>query len=155
MNLPQLIIEGFTWTYPITKSYNKNLIEHPSLFNRKLQSNCPTSVRFYKKYLENKVTTQKLEPKVNTMLTIAQERKLTQQENDYLNKLNNQITMIIFNAEKKINSQQTSPWSPELYIEIRTVTLWNLTLTQLKTNISQYKTITSIQQTFKKIIDLT
>ena len=63
--------------------------------------------------------------------------------------------MIIFNAEKKINSQQTSPWSPELYIEIRTVTLWNLTLTQLKTNISQYKTITSIQQTFKKIIDLT
>ena len=89
------------------------------------------------------------------MLTIAQKRKLTQQENDYLNKLDNQITMIILNAENKINSQQTSPLSPELYIEIRTVTLWNLTLTQLKTNISQYKTITSIQQTFKKIIDLT
>ena len=41
-------------------SYNKVLkhkvIEQPSPFNRKLQSNCPTSVRFYKKYLEKKVT---------------------------------------------------------------------------------------------------
>ena len=34
------------------------------------------------------------------MLTIAQERKLTQEENDYLNKLDNQITMIMLNAEK-------------------------------------------------------
>ena len=89
-------------------SYNKvlkqKIKEHPSPFNRKLQSNYPTSVRFYKKYLEKKVTTQKLESKVNTMLTIAQEQKITQEENDYLNQLDNQITMIIFNAKKKIYS---------------------------------------------------
>ena len=89
------------------------------------------------------------------MLTITQERKLTQEENDYLNKLDNRITMIMLNTEKKRNSQETSPWSPELYIVIRKVTLWKLTLTKLKTNISQHKTITSIQQTLKIIIDIT
>ena len=61
----------------------------------------------------------------------------------------------MLNTEKKINSQQTSPWSPELRITIRTLILWKLTLTQLKTNISQHKTITSIQQTLKTTIDLT
>ena len=61
----------------------------------------------------------------------------------------------MINAEKKINFQQTSPWSPELHIAIRKVTLWKLTLTQLKTNISQHKTITSIQQTLTTTIDLT
>ena len=124
-------------------SYNKvmkqKVIEHPSPFNRKLQSNYPTSVRFYKNYLEKKVTTQKLESKVNTMLTIAQKRKLTQEENEYINKLDNQITLIMLNAENKINFQQTSSWSPELHITIRKVTLWKLTQTQLKTKISQQK----------------
>ena len=111
--------------FRVDLSYNKVLkqkvIEHPSPFNRKLQSNCPTSVRFYKKYLEKKVTTQKLESKVNTMLTIAQKRKLTQEENEYLKQLDIQITMIMLNAENKINSQQISPWSPKLHIAIRTV----------------------------------
>ena len=88
------------------------------------------------------------------MLKIAQERKLTQEENDYLNKLDNQITMIMLNAENKIHSQERSPWSPELHIAIRKVTLWKLTLTQLKTNISQHKTIASIQQTLKTTVDL-
>ena len=62
------------------------------------------------------------------MLTITQEQKLTQEENDYLNKLDNQITMIVLNAEKKRNSQETSPWSPELYIVIQKVTLRKITL---------------------------
>jgi len=70
------------------------------------------------------------------MLTIAQQRTLTQTEDESLNKLDNQITMLILNVEKRINSKQTSPWSSELRIAIRTVTLWKLTLTQLKTNIS-------------------
>ena len=61
----------------------------------------------------------------------------------------------MLNTEKKINSQQTSPWSPELRITIRTLILWKLTLTQIKTNISQHKTITSIQQTLNTTIDLT
>ena len=61
----------------------------------------------------------------------------------------------MLNPEKKINSQETSPWSPELHIAIRTVTLWKLTLTQLKTNISQHKTITYIQQALKTKVDLT
>ena len=83
------------------------------------------------------------------MLTIAQEWKLTQEENDCLNKLDNQITMIMLNAEKKINSQQIIPWFPELHIAIWTVTLWKLILTQLKTNIFQHKTITVIQKNIK------
>ena len=133
---------GFHWDLSYNKVMKQKVIEHPSPFNRKLQSNCPTSVRFYKKYLEKKITTQKLESKVNTMLTIAQKRKLTQEENEYLKQLDNQITMIMLNAEKKGNFQQTSPWPPELHIVIRTITLWKLTLTQLKTKISQQKRIT-------------
>ena len=88
------------------------------------------------------------------MLNIVQKRKLTQEENDSLNKLDNQITLIMLNAEKKIQSQKTSPWSPELNNAIRKVTLWKLTLTQLKTKISQHKTISSIQQTLRTKVDL-
>ena len=128
--------------------------ELPSPFERQLQSTCPTSVRFYKKFLEKKITQQKLEAKVNTLLTIAQQRTLTQEENESLNKLDNQITKIMINAEKKINCKQTSPWSPELHIAIRTVTLWKLTLTQLKTKISQHKNITSIQNKLTLTINL-
>ena len=95
---------GFHLNLSYNKVLKQKVIEHPSLFNRKLQSNCPTSVRFYKKYLENKITAQKLQSKVKKMLTIAQERKLTQEENDYLNQLDNQITIIMLNAENKINS---------------------------------------------------
>ena len=105
------------------KVLKQKVIEHPSPFNRKLQSNCPTSVRFYKKYLEKKVTKQKLESKVNALLNIPQKRKLTQEENDYLRKLDNQITLIMLNAEKKMNSQETSSWYPELHNAIRKVTL--------------------------------
>ena len=78
---------------------------------------------------------------MNAILTIAQQRTITQEEDESLNKLDNQITMIMLNAEKRINCKQTSPWSPELHIAIRTVTLWTLTLTQIKTNISQHKNI--------------
>jgi len=102
--------------------------ELPSPFDRQLQSKCPTSVRFYKKFLEKKITKQKLEEKVSTLLTIAHKRILTQEEDESLNKLDNQITTIMLNVEKKINCKQTSPWSPELHITIRTVTLWKLTL---------------------------
>ena len=62
--------------------------------------------------------------------------------------------MIMFNAENKTNFQETSPWSQELHIAIRKVTLWKLALTQLKTNLSQHKTITSIQQILKITVDL-
>ena len=119
---------GFHLDLSYNKVLKQKVIEHPSPFNRKLQSNCPESVRFYKKYLENKATKQKLESKVNTLLNIAQEQKLTQEENNYLNKLDNQITMIVLNAEKKRNSQETSPWSPELHIVIQKVTLRKITL---------------------------
>ena len=78
------------------------------------------------------------------MVTITQQRKLTQEEDESLNKLDNQITMIMLNAEKRVTCKQTSPWSPELHIAIRTVTLKKLNLTQFKTNISQHKNITSI-----------
>ena len=61
----------------------------------------------------------------------------------------------MLNAENKINAQQTTPWSPELNTAIRTVTLWKLTLTQLKTKISQHKSITTIQQALTTTIDLT
>ena len=136
-----------------TKVMKQKVIEHLSPFDRQLQSKFPTSVRFNKKFLD-KATTQKSEAKVNAMLTIAQQRTLTQEEDESLNKLDNQITIIMLNAEKKINCKQTSPWSPELHITIRTVTLWKLTLTELKTNISQHKNITSIQQTLPTTIDL-
>ena len=43
------------------------------------------------------------------MLTIAQQQTLTQEEDESLNKLDNQITVIMFNAEKRINYKQTSP----------------------------------------------
>ena len=128
--------------------------EIPSPFDRQLQSKCPTSVRFYKTFLEKKITKQKLEEKVSTLLTIAQKRILTKEEDDSLNKLDNQITMIMLNAEKKINCKQTSPWSPELHIAIRTVTLWKLTLTQLKTKVSQHKNILAIQNKLKVTINL-
>ena len=141
---------GFRLELFYNKVLKQKVIENPSQSNRKLQSNCPTSIRFYKKYPKKKVTKQKLESKVNTLLNISQKRKLTQEENDYLNKLDNQITMIMFNAEKKINSQEKSPCSPELHIAIRKVTFWKLTLTQLKTNISQHKPIMYIQQTLKQ-----
>ena len=146
---------GFHLDLSYNKVLKQKVIEHQYPFNRKLQSNCPASIRFYKKYLEKKLTTQKVESKVNTMLTIAQKWKLTQEENEYLKKLDNQITMIMLNAEYKITSQQIIPWSPELLIAIWTVTLWKLILTQLKTNTSQHKTITVIQQTLKTTIDLT
>ena len=119
-----------------TKVMKQKVIEHPSPFNRQLQSKCPTSVRFYKKFLEKKVTTQKLEANGSAMLTISQQRTLTRGENESLNKLDNQITMIMLNVEKKINCKQTRSWSSELHIAIRTVILWKLTLTQLKTKIS-------------------
>ena len=91
---------------------------------------------------------------MSTLLTIAQKRTLTQEEDESLNKLDNQITTIMLNAEKKINCKQTSPWSPELHIAIRTVTLWKLTLTQLKTKISQHKNITVIQNKLTLTINL-
>ena len=78
---------GFHLDLSYNKVLKQKVIEHPSPFNRKFQSNYSTSVRFYKKYLEKKVTTQKLESKVKTMLTVSQERKLTQEKNDYLKKL--------------------------------------------------------------------
>ena len=50
----------------------------------------------------------------------------------------------MLDVEKKINTQQTNSWSPELHIEIRTVTLWKLILIQLITRISQSKITTKI-----------
>ena len=52
------------------------------------------------------------------MLHIAQQRKLTRVEDDEFNQAYNQITSIILGTEKKINTQQISPWSPELHIAI-------------------------------------
>ena len=80
----------------------------PSLFNRKLQSKCPTSILIYKKYLKKK-TKQNLEPKVKELLKIAQQRRLTTNEDDELNKVDKKITSIMIGAEKKINNQQRSP----------------------------------------------
>ena len=54
-----------------TKVMKQKMIEHPSSFNRKLQSKCPTSIRFYINFLEKKVIMQKLEAKVSAMLPIA------------------------------------------------------------------------------------
>ena len=105
---------GFHLDLSYNKVLKQKVTKHPSPFNRKLQSNYPTSVRFYEKYLEKKVTKQNLESKVTALLTIVQTQKLTQAENDYLNKLDDQITLIMINAEKKINFQETSPWSPSL-----------------------------------------
>ena len=96
-------------------SYNKLLkqkvIEHPPPINRKLQSKCPTSVRLYKNYLEKKVTTQKLEAKVKALLVAAQQRKLNREEDESLNKVDNQITMIMLNSENKLilNKQSHFP----------------------------------------------
>ena len=137
-----------------TKVMKQKANEVPCPFDRQLQLKCPTSVIFYKKFLEKKTTTQNLEAKASTLLTIAQQQTLTQQEDESLNKLDNQITTIMLNAEKKINWKQTSPWSPELHIAIQTVTLWKLTLTQLKTKISQHKNITAIQNKLTLTINL-
>ena len=140
-------------------SYNKLLkqkvIENLSPFNRKLRSKYSTSVRLYRNYLEKKVTTQNLEVKVKALFVTAQQQKLNREEDESLNKVDNQITLTMLNTEKKINTQQTTPWSPELNTAIRTVTLWKLTLTQLKTKISQHKSITTIQQALTTTIDLT
>ena len=38
----------------------------------------------------------------------------------------------MINAENKINTPQTTPWSPELHTAIRTVSFWKLSLTELK-----------------------
>ena len=81
----------------------QKVIEYPPPFNRQLQSKCLISVRFYKKFLEKKVTKQKLETNVSAMLTITKQRTLTQKEDESLNKLDNQITMIMLNVEKRIN----------------------------------------------------
>ena len=46
-----------------TKVMKQKLNEIPSPFDRQLQSKYPTSVRFYKTFLEKKITKQKLEEK--------------------------------------------------------------------------------------------
>ena len=50
-----------------------------------------------------------LEAKVKALLVTAQQRKLNRKEDESLNKVDNQITLIILNEEKKINTQQTNP----------------------------------------------
>ena len=50
---------GFYLDLSYNKVLKQKVIEYPSPFNRKLQSNNPTTVKFYKKYLEKKVTKQK------------------------------------------------------------------------------------------------
>ena len=55
---------GFHLDLSYDKIMKQKTIYHPSPFNRKLQSKCPPSIRFYKYSLENKVTTQRLESKV-------------------------------------------------------------------------------------------
>ena len=49
---------GFHLDLSYNKVLKQKVIEHQYPFNRKFQSNFPTSVRFYKKYLEKKVTKQ-------------------------------------------------------------------------------------------------
>ena len=62
-------------------------IEFPSPFNKKLHSKCATSIRFFKRYLENKITEQKLESKVESLLNNSQQRRLTNVEDDELNEV--------------------------------------------------------------------
>ena len=97
-------------------------------FNKQFQSKCPTSVRFYIKCLENKITNKNLESKVKALLEIVQQRRLTTNEDNALNKVDTQITSIMIGSEKKIHNHQKTPLSPELHIALRTVTLWKLTL---------------------------
>ena len=51
---------GFHLDLSYNKVLKQKVIKHQSPFNRKLQPNYPISARFYKKYLEKKVTKQKL-----------------------------------------------------------------------------------------------
>ena len=80
---------GFHLDLSYTKVMKQKANELPSPFDRQLQSKCPTSVRLYKKFLAKKITTQKLEAKVSTLLTIDQQRTLTQEKDESLNKLDN------------------------------------------------------------------
>ena len=83
------------------------------------------------------------------MLKIAQQRKLTNIENDELDKVNKNITSILIGSEKKLSNQQTRPWSTELHIEIKVVTLWKLILTQARTKISQQRQYTKYNKLCK------
>ena len=88
--------------YILCKSLLKDKnITFPSPFNRKLQSKFPTSVRFYKRYLEKKITKQNSKSKVESLLKIAQQRRLKNVENDELDKVNKNITSIMIESEKK------------------------------------------------------
>ena len=80
---------GFHLDLSYDKVMKEKVIDDSSPFNRKLQSKCPTSVRFYKHYLENKGRTQRLDLKVQVLLDITQQRKLTSIKNNALNKVKN------------------------------------------------------------------
>ena len=123
-------------------SYNTLLdnktIDLPSLFNRKLQSKYPASVWFYKRYLEEKITKQKLESKLELLLKNAQQPKLTKDEEDELNIVDNKTTFILIGMEKDKQSRIYSLVSRATNRNTKSNS-WEIILTQARTNILQQK----------------
>ena len=70
-------------------------------------------------------------------MKLATARKLTSQEEKYLNQLDKQITNIMIIAKNNIKGHHnTYPWSPELHDAVRMVSIWKDKLIQYKKKIS-------------------
>ena len=110
----------------------------PSPFKRQLKSKSPKSVRKYKHYLQKQVIKNNVEKQIEHILITSKQRKLTQEEEIDLNRIDQLITKIMLKAEKCINNQQHNfPWSPALHDTIRNVSIWKSILSQFKTKPSR------------------
>ena len=70
-------------------------------------------------------------------MIIGKQRKLTQDEEVNLNRIDELITKNMLKIENKINNQHHNfPWSPELHDFIQTVSIWKSILSQFKTKLS-------------------
>lgn len=66
-------------------------------------------------------------------MKLASARKLTSQEEKWLNQLNKQITNILIIEEQNIKGHHNSySWSPELHGTVRLVSIWKSNLTQYR-----------------------
>ena len=69
-----------------------------SPFERQLQSKSPKSVRKYKHYLQKQVIKNNIEKQIEQILLTSKQRKLTQEEERDLNRIDQLITKIMLKA---------------------------------------------------------
>ena len=118
-----------------------------SPFDRSLQSSNPQVIRKYKKLMKESMEKNNVKNRLDKIILILKDRKLSDTEEKDLNQIDNIITSAMKKAESKtMGNFADEPWSPELHRAVRTLTIWKVILSQYKTRLWFEKQIKKLKK---------